>query len=1806
MEVQPRLQGVTHRLRGILISRLMVWALALASVGAHGAVRISEFMAENDGFHKDADGDSPDWIELQNDSAATVNLAGWHLTDDPADLAKWTFPATNLPAGGYLVVFASGKDRAVAGAELHTNFQLDNAGEYLALVAADGTTVVSAFSPQFPPQRANVSYGFGSSNTPPIELLASGSSARWFVPTNGALGDTWISPAFDDSSWNSAATPLRYDVTVGGTPVLSLDFNDRENDTAANTQTGYSSFVIGSVGSTTAIQTGPIARTYGSLSVTLSNSAAGIGYDDRFRTTPANGGTLTLEDIFRDFVFSRELSGTSGLDLFVSGLVPGQLYGGTVWSFDSGSPRNRISDWFANGMLVTNNYTFNGSTLPTADSANRFTFQAAADASGGLLVSGRRDTATGANDFAVFLNALQLTPLGATATNGNLAAMSGRNGSVFVRQSFTVMNPSAFNQLTLRVRYDDGFVAYLNGTEVARRNAPATPPWDAVATAPHAAGEFEEMVFPNYGGLLWAGTNVLAFHGLNAAADDAEFLIEAQLLTTVNTEYAGRFFAPPTPGTANGFGYEGLVADTKFSVDRGFYDTPFSLSITCATAGAEIRWTTNGSAPTPTSGTLYTAPLLVTNTTFLRAAAFLPGYVPSDVDTHTYLFLSQVLRQSATQPGYPTAWQGSYPADYEMDPNIVNSARYGPTLSNDLRSIPTLSLVTEHLGLWSSSTGIYPNATSVGASWERAASVELILPEGTNGSTAFAVNCGVRMQGNASRDNARTPKHAFRLLFKSGYGPAKLRYEWFPDSPVRQFDNIVLRAGFCDTWSTRYSDTTAIPGGMGTRYRPEDSIYIRDTWMKDSQLAMGWHSARNNFVHLYINGLYWGLYNPCERMDASHFTEYFGGREMDWDVLSGDATYDFATLKDGTKDAWNELMALVNAGITNEVAYQAVQQLVDVDQLIDFMLLHFHGEAEDWPHHNWYVARRRPTNDIPATKWFITVWDQEIVCDQLVARNRIEVNNADTPARIYGQLRAWPEFRVRFGDRVHRHLFNGGALTASNCVRRLDARAAQIDRAIVGESARWGDAREFAIGANPATGKTFTRDEWWVPELQKLCTNWFPRQQGITLERLRTAGLYPPLGAPEFNQFGGGVPAGFSLAMLHTNATGTIFFTVDGSDPRTYGTGVVAPTAQAYATPVTLNAPMLARARVLTSGQWSALVEAMFYPPQDLSRLALTEIMFNPPAVGVTNGDDFEFIELKNTGTNMLNLSGLAFTAGISFQFTNGTLLAPGEFFVLVRTPAAFLSMYPSATVGGVFSGKLDNGGERLTLSHPVGPTVWSVTYDDTAPWPATADNFGFSLVQRSGGVTQAPDDGSRWRASAFPGGSPGADDPQPDIPPIVINEVLTASVLPQVDAIELFNPTSVDADISGWFLTDDPNLPRKFRIPDGTIIPASGFAVFDESQFNPTPGTNNSFALNARGDDVYLFSAAAAGHLTGYSHGFSFAASDPGVSFGRYVDSTGEEHFPAQLALSLTNANADPRVGPVVINEIHYHPETNGDEFVELRNLTTAPVELFDLASSTNTWRLNGLGYLFPTNLTLEPGGLLLLVATNPADFRVKYAVPENVLVLGPYSGALQDSGERLTLERPAPPNTNGPAWIVVDEVRYNDKAPWSPAADGSGPSLQRINSAAYGNDPINWGAAAPTPGQPNSFPELDTDADGMPDSWELANGTRPYMADADADPDGDGYTNAEEYQAGTHPLDPLSRLTVDRITVASEVVTLEFLAASNRTYTILAKDSLGSAAWMKLADVTSQPTQRLVIIPDAVAQGVSRFYRLVTPAWP
>jgi len=650
---------------------------------------------------------------------------------------------------------------------------------------------------------------------------------------------------------------------------------------------------------------------------------------------------------------------------------------------------------------------------------------------------------------------------------------------------------------------------------------------------------------------------------------------------------------------------------------------------------------------------------------------------------------------------------------------------------------------------------------------------------------------------------------------------------------------------------------------------------------------------------------------------------------------------------------------------------------------------------------------------------------------------------------------------------------------------------------------------------------------------------------------------------------------------------------------------------------VTTNKVYRARVRhqdnTLRWSKWSDAIEFSVTAVDLVSvlrqNLRFSEIMYNPPAFGAYTSDDLEFLELQNIGATPLSVGGLTFTAGITFTFTNGTTLQPGQRFLLGRNAAALQARYPGVSINGIYSGKLDNGGETLRLSTPTGVTVLEVTYKDSSPWPVTADGVGWSLVL---------DDAisGTYRASSSVGGSPGSGDAASTIAPVVINELLTHTDPPQIDTIELRNPTASPVNIGGWFLSDDKNAPKKFRIPNNTIIGAGAYVTFDQSQYD-TNGLDLN--LNSLGDDAYLFSGDAATNLTGYVHGVPFGAAENGVSFGRYINSIGVEDFVAMSALTLGTNNSRPKVGPVVISEIMFQPPLVGTnenydaEFIELQNVTSTNVALYASDFPTNTWKLgNAVTYTFPTNITLPAGGRVVVVGFSPvtntatlATFRATYGLATNTPIFGPWSGHLDNSGESVELKFPDQPELdNSVPYVMVEKVSYLPLAPWPSTAAGTGYSLQRATLLNYANDPINWFAAAPTAGALSPQTSQDVDGDGMPDVWEMTNGTDVFVPDGNLDADGDGFSNYSEWLAGTNPRDNQSFLKLKGAIAGANSISLNFAAMAGRTYTISSAPVVNASVWFTVTNIAAVGTNRSVTL-SLPASG-SQFYRVVTPAGP
>lgn len=1314
-------------------------SLALSGF-ANGQLRINEFVADNDGSFLDPDGDASDWLELHNPGQTEVSTGGLYLTDNSNNPTKWAMPDVTIPAGGYLVVFASGKDRTVSANDLHTNFSLAANGEYLGLIASDGFTVLSDFGATYPTQFFGEAYGRGTnSNREEVTFVPWPTAATWTVPTSDP-GDSWQQIGFDDSSWTQAQTGL------------------------------------------------------------------GFGYD-----------------------------------------FPGFIGAG-------GDTRS---------------------------------------------------------------------------------AMFNTSASAFIRIPFQVEDPSEVVTMDLDLFYEDGFAAYLNGELIASSNIPLPLSFDSGATTQREIRIDDVMeVFPvDFAGKLRQGQNVLSFQMLNSSALSSDVLLVPKLrgeTQDLSGGLQGGYLLSPTPGAPNeGIEFTGLVGDTSFDIDRGFFDAPFQVTITSPTPDASIIYTTDGSTPTLENGTRIdaspglspAASVNIQTTTVLRAMAVKNGLRPSNVDTQSYLFLDDVLDQPARPSGYPLPWRSrsgaSIPGDFEMDPQVVGPVYSRTELKEALRDIPTISIVTDIDNLFDQQTGIQVNPQDAGPASERPVSVEVM--DFADGSP-IQLNAGMRMNGNASRSPNRG-KHNFRLAFRNEYGAGRLNFPLFgSDAPTERFNQIILRGGNGNSW--------VHPTAQVRQF----AMYIRDQWFRDALFAMGYPEALQREVHVYFNGLYFGVHHLFERIEEEWASERFGGEDDDWEgfrivggnnieVINGTPS----EVSSRMLDSWRTVLDAAQAG---DLA--TVEQFIDLDRFIDYLVLNFHAGNTDWDQNNVRAMRRIN----PPGKYMFFCHDAERAGLNGLSTGNLNINSIthprngaeQRPTSINNWLKSNPEYALRFADRVYKHLFNDGALTPENARALWQARADGIRTALKAESAKWGDH----VDSNPRTLVDFDNG------INREFNVWFPNRTPITINQLRASNLYPDIDPPVFSQHGGQIPVGFTPSL--TNEAGDIYFTTDGTDPRLPG-GAINPSATqidgsvSELTPVgfgaagwkylddgsdqgqawqandfddsgwatgtaplgygtindfplggppinperhltiyfrkdfemnnsdriteatvnvmsdggaivylngveiardnmpdgavnfqttslsdsnvregnidsftfdssafvdgtnvlavelhngnaassdmgldlslevtrlnspagtgPINATTTVLARSFDGNEWSALSEATFITgvPATSDNLVISEIFYNPPGAS----EDSEFIELMNISSETISLAGVDFTGGISFSFPVDATLAPGERLLLVSDLAGFEAAFGTGLpVAGVYSGQLNNGGEGILLLGRDRLPIQDFSYDDRLPWPSSADGEGFSLTIAGPNFNPDSGDPASWRASTAPGGSPGTLDSVP------------------------------------------------------------------------------------------------------------------------------------------------------------------------------------------------------------------------------------------------------------------------------------------------------------------------------------------------------------------------------------------------------------------------------------------------------------
>ncbi|MBN1671106.1 MAG: fibronectin type III domain-containing protein, partial [Kiritimatiellae bacterium] len=517
------------------------------------------------------------------------------------------------------------------------------------------------------------------------------------------------------------------------------------------------------------------------------------------------------------------------------------------------------------------------------------------------------------------------------------------------------------------------------------------------------------------------------------------------------------------------------VATPTFDKKHGFYDSGFSVRISTGTAGATIRYTTDGSKPTASYGTVLAngGTVSIGTTTCLRAVGCAGGMTTSRILTQTYIFLNDVIKQKRPS-GYPSAF-GTVAGDYDMDPDIVNNSSYSGTIKDDLKAIPSLSLVAgknEWFG-----TGFFNGGGGSGGqnTKEIGVSAELIYADSRPG---FQIDAGLKTHSWARS------KRSLRLLFKTTYGgPSTLNYPFFESAPhhsgsaANTFGKIFLRGGGNDCWT----------GGWYTDGR--DVTYIKDQWARDTQTALSGSGSRGTFMHLYINGLYWGLYNPVERPDARFAATYFGGSKGDY--FAGNQGSDSFGAVSGSESRFTYMInTLAKQDLSVAANYDKMKQYLDLNHYIDYIITWWYMGGGDWvegnqPNYsyqyvnNYYVGNR---NSGPV-KYYI--WDGETAWVDSSGTSRPGRMNAGAwvkpqfveyysdskhhwMARPFRALWKNKDFRDLWAQRVYQHCYNGGALTDANARARWSTLASRVDKAMVAESARWGDhKRDYSNSSCP-------------------------------------------------------------------------------------------------------------------------------------------------------------------------------------------------------------------------------------------------------------------------------------------------------------------------------------------------------------------------------------------------------------------------------------------------------------------------------------------------------------------------------------------------------------------------------------------------------------------------------------------------------------------------------------------------------------------------------------------------------------------
>ncbi len=1300
--------------------------------------------------------------------------------------------------------------------------------------------------------------------------------------------------------------------------------------------------------------------------------------------------------------------------------------------------------------------------------------------------------------------------------NLDVSAMQNVNGSVYVRIAFNISQNVNVTELMLQMKYDDGFVAHLNGDYVASSdNVPENPDWNSVATPKHPDADaqiFVDYDITQYKDKLQLGQNVLAIQGLNSPASSSDLLILPKLTMIYEDEsaqWAEGYFMAPTPGADNSATVSNLgpmVRNVTKNPSRPEQDEPVIIT-------ADVTETQD-----PVDNVKLNYRVMYGSNT--QITMYDDG-AHGDGDAGDNIY-GATIPASIANPGEMIRWyvtaedNNNITTRNPMFPYPTDSAEYYGTVVIDpcvSSSLPIIEWFVQ----------------DVSAS-ER--------DSGTRGSVyydgEFYDNIFIHRRGGST---AGKPKTHFKFNFNHG---EKFRY----DDDFGRVNEFNLNSTFSDKSYVRQFlsfevfDLTGTPGCISFPMR-------------------GQRNAAFMGVYAFIE-------EPEEELLEREGLDPRGALYKMGGNLSSTGGEKKTRKWEAGKADMSVLVNAIDPG--TEVWKNYIFDNINIPMTLNFLTASVILQHNDDTQKNYYLYR-----DSEGTgEWFYMPWDLDLTFGShwMTANSSfhdgiwadldyynygggyIKPSHPKCGTSVTKENRGWnhltdallrtPEFYEMYQRRMRTIMDQmlqapGTDYNDLYFENRLDEFWILLNDDVILDRAKWGhyggtqQTLQQAMDIMKNDYLDVRRDHLYITHNVDNAGSYTSQPGDPDPFSAEIPNAQPGSATVDFNSYDYNPSSGnqdqeyIALYNSNTYAVDISGWYLTGGVEHDFIAGTVIRSGSSlYVTPSSVA--FRARTTSPTGGEgllvqqsykghlssWGetvylydkagTLIDTLTYsgsPSSQQQYIRISEIMYHPESGGSYNEEEYEFIELTNIGTFSVSLNGLKFTNGIYYDFTAswpGNSLAAGQSVIVVKNQTAFDERYNTSGMtiaDGNYSGYLSNSGEEIKLEDSTNSTVLEFDFKDS--WYSLTDGDGFSLVivDANNSDLDSWDKKASWRPSYLKQGSPSATDAVPLALPgdVVINEVLTHTDLADGDWIELHNTTGSSVNISGWYLSDKSSDYKKYVVGPGdsrATIPAGGYVVFTATadfQNDSSPSSLDTFGLSEHGEQVYLTSGSGGVITGGFQTKQDFYASRKEKTFSRYTKSalSGYDVDFVVTEPSRGAANNNPIVGPVVITEILYNsPELDSvAEYIELKNVSGSAVQLYDPYNPDNHWAFtNGVDYDFPgLTITLAVDEVILITRDDPNAFRARYAsrydIAHDIRIFGPYDGKLDNAGEKLELSMPGEPEPDDSfSYYRVDYVNYKDALPWPKTADGQGDALHRDDNSEYGNDVANWIADEPSLG--------------------------------------------------------------------------------------------------------------------------------------